>query len=76
MCPFRNNYPIVTRGSHVSRALPHHIPPRFSKSSWYLFCESITMNLNRTKMKSESGRCASKRCWPPRQKQQGFFNNL
>ena len=35
MLSFGNSHPIVTRGSRVSRAPPHHTLPRFSQSSWY-----------------------------------------
>ena len=37
MFTFGNSHPSVTRGSHVSRAPPHHTAPRFSQSSWYFF---------------------------------------
>ena len=40
-----NSHPIETRGSRVSRAPPHHTPPRFSKSSWYVNSELVCLQL-------------------------------
>ena len=46
MFSFGNSHPIVTRGSGVSRSAPHHTPPRFSKSSKYLFSKISKTNLS------------------------------
>ena len=46
MFSFGNSHHIVTCGFWAFRAPPHHTPPRFSKSSWYLFSKISKRNLS------------------------------